>query len=192
MEKNSIKNDCQLVVIGGSAGSLDIILSLLPFLRPDLPFPIIIVLHRKTSIDSTLADLFASKTTLCVKEAEDKDLLMPGNIYVAPADYRLLVEKDGTLSLDFSEKVNYSRPSIDVTFDTAAEAFKTKLVCLLLSGASSDGTEGLKVVKKYGGIVMVQNPETARVAYMPEHAIADVEVDQVIDAEGLYHVINSL
>lgn len=192
MEKNSIISDCKLFVIGGSAGSLDVILKLLPFLRPDLPFPLIVVLHRKSSFDSTLADLLASKTTLSVKEAEDKDTLKPGCIYIAPADYHLLVEKNKTISLNFSEKVNYSRPSIDVTFETAAEAYKTNLVCLLLSGANADGTQGLKGVKKYGGIVIVQNPVTAKVAYMPEQAIADVEVDRIIDASEIEILINSL
>jgi len=180
------------LVIGGSAGGLDIILSVLPLLRSDLPFPLIVVLHRKGRSDSNLSDLLASKTTIPVKEAEDKDKLNDHCIYIAPADYHLLVETNKTLSLDFSEKVNYSRPSIDVTFETAAEAFKTNLVCLLLSGASADGTLGLKAVKKYGGTAIVQSPHTAKVAYMPEHAIADVKVDQIVDAPEIGILINSL
>jgi two-component system chemotaxis response regulator CheB len=192
MEKSSITRHCSLLIIGGSAGSLDIILMLLPSLRPGLSFPIIIVLHRKNSFDSTLTDLLASKTMLPVKEAEEKDILTPGFIYVAPADYHLLVEKDRTLSLDYSEKVNYSRPSIDVTFETAAEAFGPELVCLLLSGASADGTEGLKAVKKHDGIVIVQNPVTAKVAYMPQHAISDVAVDRIIDAGEIDELVNTL
>lgn len=192
MEKNSIAMECKLFIIGGSAGSLDIILNNLPLLHSGLSFPLIIVLHRKSSADSNLSELLATKTFLKVKEAEDKDILSKGNIYIAPADYHLLVEKDNTLSLDFSEKVNYSRPSIDVTFETAAEAYKSGLVCLLLSGASSDGTEGLKAVKKFGGTVLVQNPLTAKVDYMPRNAIADVEVDHIIDASEIAILINSL
>lgn len=185
-------NKCRLLVIGGSAGSFDIILKLLPDLRLDLLFPIIIVLHRKNSSDSVLADLFASKTALVVKEAEEKDNMTAGCIYIAPADYHLLIEKDHTISLDFSEKVNFSRPSIDVTFETAAEAFQSELACLLLSGASGDGTEGLKAVKRFGGIVMVQNPETARVGYMPEQAIAAVAVDRIINTDDMARQINLL
>ncbi|MEJ7679862.1 MAG: chemotaxis protein CheB [Segetibacter sp.] len=192
MEKNSVTNKCSLLIIGGSAGSLDIILKLLPDLRSDLPFPVIIVLHRKNSSDSVLADLFASKTSLIVKEAEEKDIISVGCIYIAPADYHLLIEKDHTLSLDFSEKVNFSRPSIDVTFETAAEVYQSQLACMLLSGANGDGTEGLKVVKAFGGMVMVQNPVTARVAYMPEKAIAAVEVDRIIDVDEMADGINSL
>lgn len=192
MEKNSLEKSCKLLAIGGSAGSLDVILKLLPALHTNLPFPIIIIVHRKSTFDSALIDLLASRTRLPLKEADDKDILAPGHIYIAPADYHLLVEKDGTLSLDFSEKVNYSRPSIDVTFETAAEAYKTKLVCILLSGANSDGTEGLKVVKKYGGKVIVQNPLTAKSAYMPEHTIAEVQVDRIVYPEEIETLINSL
>lgn len=192
MEKNSIISKCSLLVIGGSAGSLDVLLTVLPALRSDLLFPLILVLHRKNNSDSNLSDLLAFKTSLPVKEAEDKDILKPGCIYIAPADYHLLVEKDRTVSLDFSEKVNFSRPSLDVTFETAAEAFGTELAALLLSGASSDGTQGLKAVKKYNGIAAVQNPLTAKVAYMPQQAIAAVEVDHIIDAGKIAFFINSL
>lgn len=192
MEKNSVTNKCSMLIIGGSAGSLDIILKLLPDLRLDLAFPIIVVLHRQKSSDSVLTNIFASKTTLTVKEAEEKDIIAPGCIYIAPADYHLLIEKDYTLSLDFSEKVNFSRPSIDVTFETAAEVYQSQLACMLLSGANGDGTEGLKVVKAFGGMVMVQNPVTARVAYMPEKAIAAVEVDRIIDVDEMADGINSL
>lgn len=192
MEKNSITNRCGLLIIGGSAGSFDVILELLSYLRTDLPFPVIIVLHRKNNSQSNLTDLFNSKTKLEVKEAEEKETLSAGDVYIAPADYHLLIEKDKTLSLDFSEKVNYSRPSIDVTFETAAEAYGPKLVCMLLSGASSDGTEGLKTVKRYGGTVIVQNPLTAKVGYMPGQAIAGVDVDHIIDEKEIGILINSL
>lgn len=192
MEKNSVINKCSLLIIGGSAGSLDVILKLLPDLRHDLPFPVIVVLHRKSSSDSVLTGLFASKTNLVVKEAEEKDIISSGCIYIAPADYHLLIEKDYSFSLDFSEKVNFSRPSIDVTFETAAEAYQSNLACLLLSGASDDGTKGLKAVKIFGGAAFVQNPKTAQVAYMPEKAIAAVEVDRIIDADEMASCINSL
>jgi len=124
MEKNSIGRSVGLVVIGGSAGSLDVILQMLPFLKADLRLPLIIVLHRKISFDSALTDLFAGKTPLIVKEAEEKEELKAGVIYIAPADYHLLVEANHTLSIDYSERIHYSRPSIDVTFETAADAWQ--------------------------------------------------------------------
>jgi two-component system chemotaxis response regulator CheB len=191
MEKN-IMTKCNLLVIGGSAGSLEIIINILFNLKTDLQFPVIIVLHRKNNADSILTQLLSSKTTLHVKEADEKDLLQPGSIYIAPADYHLLVEKNHTLSLDFSEKVNFSRPGIDVTFQTAADVFGDSLACLLLSGASSDGTEGLKMVKSRGGLTVVQNPLTAEVSYMPQQAIAGVDIDVVVDAGNIPAFINAL
>lgn len=192
MEKNSLKNKCKLLVIGGSAGSLSVLLDVLPGLNANLSFPVIIVLHRKSSLESVLKDLFASKTTLQVIEAEEKERLLAGHIYIAPADYHLLVEKDKTISLDFSEKVNFSRPSIDVAFETAAEAYGSNLACMLLSGASSDGAQGLKFVKSCGGLTIVQSPDTAEVAYMPQQAIAEVDVDVIIDTKDMATFINTL
>lgn len=183
---------CKVFAVGGSAGSLEVILSFLPQLRTDLKFPILIVLHRKSGNDSVLVDLLASRTELQVKEAEDKDVLKHGTVYVAPADYHLLVEKDYTLSLDFSEKVNFSRPSIDVTFETVAEAYSDSAACLLLSGASSDGSQGLKVVKRMGGYTLVQSPASSEVPYMPEQAIARTIIDKIVDAADLSLFINSL
>jgi len=106
----------QLIVIGGSAGSLDVILKVIPALRPHLPVAILIVTHRKASSEDLLVDLLNSRGTWPVREAEEKEPVAPNAIYVAPSDYHLLIEKDFTFSLDVSEKVNYSRPSIDITF----------------------------------------------------------------------------
>jgi len=149
-------------------------------------------LHRKSNTDSILIDLFQTKTTLTVKEADEKDVLEKGCIYIAPADYHLLIEDNGTLSLDFSEKINFSRPSIDVTYQSAAEVYGSRVACLLLSGASSDGTAGLKYVKYKGGMTIVQNPATAEVAYMPQQAIAGVAIDYIIDADKIPAFINAL
>lgn len=192
MEKNSIGRSVGLVVIGGSAGSLDVVLQMLPFLNGGLRFPLIIVLHRKISFDSALTDLFAGKTALIVKEAEEKEELKPGIIYIAPADYHLLVEANHTLSIDYSEKIHYSRPSIDVTFETAADAFGKAAVGILLSGANADGSEGLKVIRSLGGITVVQNPVTAEIPYMPQQALGALAVDYVLDSHQIAGFINKL
>ncbi|MGZ3885262.1 MAG: chemotaxis protein CheB [Bacteroidia bacterium] len=192
MEEDKIERKCDGLVIGGSAGSLDVILGLLPLLRPDFTFPIIIVLHRKQSSDSTLSNLFSGRTVVPVKEVEDKDKILAGTIFIAPADYHLLVEKNGVFSLDASEKVNYSRPSIDVTYDSAAEAYGSSLVCMLLSGASADGVEGLKKVKKKNGRIWVQDPATAESPFMPEQAIAGRLADRIIAPADMAAFINSL
>jgi two-component system chemotaxis response regulator CheB len=156
---------CEALIIGGSAGSLDVLLKVLPALREDLSFPIIIVVHRKHSSDSLLEGLLSGRTKLIVKEADEKEEIKAGYIYIAPTDYHLLVENDRTFSLDFSEKVNYSRPSIDVTFEAAAAVYKDKLVCMLLSGSNADGVNGLKAVKGFGGIAAIQDPISAQVPY---------------------------
>ncbi|HEY0666785.1 MAG TPA: chemotaxis protein CheB [Sphingobacteriaceae bacterium] len=183
---------CELLIIGGSAGSLEILLNILPGLTIKLPFAIVIVLHRKSSINSSLAELFASKTNIPVTEVEEKDPILPSRIYVAPADYHLMIEADKTFSLDASEKINFSRPSIDLTFQTAAEAYRDKLVALLLSGANTDGTEGLSQVRQFGGITAVQDPEDARVPLMPQTAIKAMKIDHILKNSNIASFINEL
>ncbi|KQS41144.1 chemotaxis protein CheB [Pedobacter sp. Leaf194] len=188
----TLRNNCKALVIGGSAGSLDVLLELFPSLSENMSFPIILVTHRKSGNDALLTDLLTSRTRLKVNEAEEKDRLLPGNVYIAPADYHLLIEENETISLDYSEKVNYSRPSIDVTFQSAAEVYKDGLVCILLSGSNADGVEGLKTVKKLGGLVVVQNPKTAIIPYMPQQAVNEVRSAVVLDAGDMAAFINKL
>lgn len=180
------------LVIGGSAGSLDVLLQLVPLLDPACKLAIIIVLHRKSDNDTLLSDLLASRSILPVKEAEEKDLLTEGMVYVAPADYHLLIEPDGTITLDYSEKVNYSRPSIDVTFISAAEVIKERLACLLLSGANTDGGEGLQMAKAMGAVVAVQDPAEAEVSFMPKYAMGVVKVDRVLRQRDMVEWVMSL
>ena len=192
MAKDLTSTPPRLMVIGGSAGSLDVLIPLLPSVRHDLSFPIIIVLHRKNNAESPLTSLIAAKTGLRVKEAEDKDDILPGWIYLAPADYHLLIERDHTIALDVSEKVNYSRPCIDITFQTAAEAYGPALVCLLLSGASADGAEGLEFVAQNGGITAVQDPASAEVSYMPQKAIDKSRPSFILGVNEIAGFINSI
>lgn len=192
MEENNLADAKKLLVVGGSSGSMEIVLQFLPSISTNLKIPIVIVLHRKSFSDSALIDLFSSKTSLPVKEAEDKEPIKTGTIYVAAADYHLLIEKNKIFSLDYSEKINYSRPSIDVSFETAADTFKENLICLLLSGANADGVEGLMSAKKCGGIVAIQDPITASVPYMPKYALEKVEVDFLLKPAQIADFINSL
>lgn len=183
---------CEALIIGGSAGSLDVLLEIFPALDAELNFPIILVTHRKSGNESLLSDLLQSRTKLKVAEVEEKEKLLPGKVYIAPADYHLLIEEDKTFSLDYSEKINYSRPSIDVTFQSAAEVFKTKLVCVLLSGSNADGVEGLKVVNNFGGKVVIQNPDTAMMPFMPAQAVLNVKDGLVLDSAEMAEYINEL
>lgn len=181
-----------MLVIGGSAGSLEVILHVLPHLRPDIDFAIIIILHRRSVGEVTLSDLLVHKTSLPVKEVEEKEPLKRGTIYIAPPDYHLLIEKDKTLSLDYSERVHHSRPSIDVTFLSAADVYGPELAGLLLSGANSDGAEGLLAIKQSGGITAIQDPETAEVAYMPRQATVKMKPDHVLTPQAMIAFINGL
>ncbi|MBP0611431.1 chemotaxis protein CheB [Chryseobacterium sp. cx-311] len=183
---------CEALMIGGSAGSLEVLLKMLPGLDPALPFPVIIVLHRMSGKDSILTDLLAAKTQLRVKEVDEKDTLEPSTIYIAPPNYHLLIENNRTFSLDASEKVNFSRPSLDVSFESAADVFGKNMAGLLLSGANSDGTAGLKIIAQQGGKVLVQNPLTAVVNYMPAHALEQIEADAILTPDEMPGYINSL
>jgi len=176
---------CELLIIGGSAGSLNMSLRILRLLKRTMNVAVIIVFHRKKSEEATLIDLLSTRTELNVKEAEDKDEIMGGTVYVAPADYHLLIEKDRTLSLDFSEKVNFSRPSIDVAIESASEVFGASLACVLLSGANADGVAGLAMAKRAGARIIVQDPASAEFPIMPQHAVSTVTVDFLINENNL-------
>jgi len=192
MEENAVRKDCKVMIIGGSAGSLEVLLQVIPKLSDIKPFALILVLHRKSSEDNTLEELIALKTALPVKPVEDKTALIPGSIYIAPADYHLLFEKDCTFALDISEKIHYSRPSIDVAFESAAEVFGKTLVAILLSGANADGTRGLRAVKSHGGMAIVQDPATAEMPFMPQSAIDGGVADRIMDVQQITTYIQSI
>jgi two-component system, chemotaxis family, protein-glutamate methylesterase/glutaminase len=189
MEENDVNRD--LMLIGGSAGSLGVIIYILQHLEQDR-FAIIIILHRKESAEPMLAELLSSRTQFQVKEAEEKEIITPGYVYLAPANYHLLIEEDSTLSLDASEKINFSRPSIDVTFESAAVAYKNKTIGILLSGGNNDGAEGLKKIREAGGLTIVQDPATADVAFMPEYALSMSKPDFVLSKESIIRFLNNL
>ncbi|KFC22309.1 chemotaxis protein CheB [Epilithonimonas lactis] len=190
METKGLITD--LVVIGGSAGSLQVILTMVKNLNGDLNFPIVLILHRKAQAESILPRLLQQFSLIDVLEIEDKTEIKNNKIYIVPSDYHLLFEDKNTVSLDGSEKMNYSRPSIDVTFRSAAEIFGQSVVGVLLSGANSDGVEGLKYIKKNHGKVWIQDPETADVDYMPRQAVQNVEYDLIVKPDDLAKRINQL
>jgi two-component system chemotaxis response regulator CheB len=192
MAKNKIIRPCKVLVIGGSAGSLEVLLKLIPEIKYPISFSIVIVLHRKSSVDSGLAELLAGRTKIPVTEIEDKEQILSNHIYLAPGDYHLLFEKKNMFSLDFSEKVNYSRPSIDVAFESAADAYKKDLTCLLLSGANADGSKGMKLAKEMGSQLAIQDPETAGSPQMPWAALLNTHMDHILNVEQMTVFVNSL
>ena len=185
-------NKTELVVIGGSAGSLQVILELIKNLDNKFSFPIILVLHRKANSSNILQVLLQQFTASEVIEVDDKTEIVKNKIYIAPADYHLLFENKKIMALDSSEKMNYSRPSIDVTFKSAAEVFGKTIIGILLSGANADGVEGLAYIKKYGGKVWIQNPDTAEVDYMPRQAEQQLNYDLLITPQNLAELINQI
>jgi two-component system chemotaxis response regulator CheB len=191
MEKTEI-SDKHFIVIGGSSGSLQVILSILSHIPARYPFPILLIIHRGNSQDSVLADLLMLRSKLPVREVEEKEKISAPCVYLAPADYHVLVEKDKSFSLDYSEKLNFSRPSIDVGFISAAIVFGEKLTGILLSGANEDGAEGIKIIKEYGGHTIIQDPEVAAVNYMPRQASLKSKIDEVLNTEGILHYLISL
>ncbi|MEP7279584.1 MAG: chemotaxis protein CheB [Bacteroidota bacterium] len=191
MEENVSGAAKKLVLIGGSAGSLEVVLAILQQLRADPLRAIIIVLHRKGGNESNvLVSLLKDRTRVPVKEAEEKELITGGQVYIAPGDYHLLIENDKTLSLDFSEKIYYSRPCIDVSFQTAAEAYGPLATGILLSGASRDGTDGIIAINKAGGVSVVQSPASSVVDYMPAHALKHAAPRLVLNIAELIDYVN--
>jgi two-component system, chemotaxis family, protein-glutamate methylesterase/glutaminase len=162
----------EAIVIGASAGALEALSSLLPGLPADYRLPILVVVHLPPDKTSLLAELLRVRCAIRVREAEDKEPIEPGVAYFAPPDYHLLVEQDKRLSLSDDEPVLFSRPSIDVLFESAADAYADGLIGVVLTGASSDGANGLKAVVEAGGVAVVQSPGSAYAIAMPEAAIA--------------------
>lgn len=164
------------VVIGASAGAIQALLKVLPALPADFALPVLVVIHVPPGRRSELAGLFTGKCNIPVREAEDKEPIVPGTIYFAPPDYHLLVEvsegADHTLSLSTDEPVHFSRPSIDVLFESAADAYGPELMGIVLTGANEDGARGLQMVAEAGGRIYVQDPTSAYARTMPDAALA--------------------
>lgn len=192
MEKNKMTPNNKVIIIGGSAGSLLVLMEVLPALPTQICFALVVVLHRKSSDDLTLEELFKLKTKIPVKIIEDKTPILPGFLYVAPSNYHLLFEKNETLSLDTSEKINYSRPSIDVSFESASEIYGTNLIGILLSGSNSDGTAGLQAIQNAGGMIVIQDPNTADMSFMPNNALKNCTPDYVYNTVEILNFIISI
>ena len=161
----------QAIVMGASAGALEALSTILPALPKGFRLPVMVVVHVPPDKRSVLAELFQAKCQIPVREVEDKEPVVGGTIYFAPPDYHLLVEVDKGLSLSSDEPVLFSRPSIDVLFESAADAYGEALIAVILTGANHDGAKGLLAVVEAGGRAVVQNPLGAFAAAMPQAAI---------------------
>jgi two-component system chemotaxis response regulator CheB len=173
-----------LIVIGCSLGGMHALEMIFSALPPDFPTPVAVVQHRYRTSNESLPAFFRQKTKLNVVDVEDKQYIKPGHIYLAPANYHLLVE-EGSFSLSVDEAVIYARPSVDVLFESAADAYGERLIGLILTGANEDGARGAASIKRKGGFVVVQDPKTAEAPSMPEAAIEKARVDRILPLERI-------
>lgn len=180
-----------LVVIGASWGGVDALTTLLRKIPKGFLAPIAVVQHRAEDTDSLLAQVLQRSTELKVEEAEDKGELQPGHVYLAPAGYHLLID-EGALSLSVDERENFARPSVDVLFESAAEWFRNRVVAIVLTGVGRDGARGAQVVEELGGMVIVEDPQTAVRPEMPSAALASTHKAHVYPVQRIPTVLSRL
>nr|WP_036516148.1 chemotaxis protein CheB [Nevskia soli] len=180
------------IVIGASAGGVEAMSAILPALPARLRAAVFVVLHLPRERPSLLVDIFSHKCALPVREAQDKEPVEPGTIYFAPPDYHLLLDAGPSLSLSADELVHYSRPSIDVLFESAADQYGARLLGIILTGGNRDGAAGLAAVRRRGGVTLVQEPGEAQVPLMPESALKEGPVDFVLPLERIAALLRTL
>ena len=190
--KSLCVDDIAAVVIGASAGGVEALSAILPSLRTGARVAVFVVLHLPKDRPSLLPTLFSDRCALPVREANHGEPIVPETIYFAPPDYHLLLDDEFCIALSIDDAVNHSRPSIDVLFESAADLYAEKLLGILLSGGNADGAQGLLYIQQCGGRTLVQLPETARVANMPEAALSHMLPEAVLTLPQLAEVLSSL
>lgn len=180
------------IVVGASAGGVEALLKIFAAIKVGFRLPIITVLHIPDERRSQLASVFQARLQIPVKEADDKEDIVPGTLYFAGPGYHLSVERDFSLSLSQEDRVFHSRPSIDILFDSAADAYRKRLVGVLLTGANNDGAFGLSLIKRAGGMTVVQDPAQAQARTMPEAALALHEPDYLLPLNAIGQLLVEL
>lgn len=186
------KSQIKAVVIGGSAGSFQVITKVLAQLDPSFEPPIFMAMHRLKHVRHGFIEALTLKSKKTILEPYDKESIKKGMVYLAPSNYHMLIELGNKISLSTEEMVNNSRPSIDLTFDTASYAYKNKILGIILSGANKDGAWGMKKLKERGGIAVVQDPKECTIDTMPSSAMALSKMDYVLSTEEIVQLLNSL
>lgn len=182
MEK---KKEYNAIVIGASAGGLYVLISMLKLLPSTYPIPVIVVQHRAKDERSLLEEVLQHKCNIRIKQADEKEEIQHGFVYFAPPNYHLLIESNGTFSLSYDSPVNFSRPSIDVLFETAADVYKERLLGIILTGANKDGAQGMKKIRALGGTTIAQQPETADYREMPQAAISTGAIQHILTPDAI-------
>lgn len=182
----------QLIVIGISAGGINFMNKLLSNLSSNFTIPIVVIQHVSDNSKGSWVKMLNEQSPLTIKEADEKEKITEGTIYFAPANYHLLIEQNKTFTLTLEDKVNYARPSIDVTFETAADCFRENLIGIIGTGANADGAKGLKKIKHTGGHTIVEDPSQAETPSMPEAAIKATQPDLILSNEAITKHMNQI
>lgn len=180
------------LVIGASAGGIEVLSQLLPALAAGSRLSVFVVLHLPRERPSLLADIFTPKCALQVREADDKEPVQSGTVYFAPPDYHLMLDDGPQIALSSDEPEHHSRPSIDVLFESAADVYGRHLAAVLLSGSNDDGAAGLLRVQRAGGLTLVQEPTSARMAAMPQAGLALCRPDHVLAPPAMAELFRML
>jgi len=192
MGAGALRRDIDGIVIGASAGGVQALSILLPALPADMAAAVFIVVHLPRDRPSLLAEVFSRRCSLAVREAQDKEPVANGTVYLAPTNYHLLLDEGPQLALSADELVHHSRPSIDVLFESAAEIYRHRLLGIILTGANDDGAQGLAAVHDAGGVTVVQHPETAQSPQMALAALRLRPADHVLSLDGIAALLHSL
>jgi two-component system chemotaxis response regulator CheB len=181
----------EILLLGGSAGAFKIVFAAVRLLQPGFNKAVLIVLHRNKTNTGEMEKTLAQNTGLPLKEVSDKHTIERNAIYVAPAGYHTLVEKNGVFGMDVSDPVLYSKPSIDVTFESAADSYRDKCTAILLSGANADGTWGLLSLKQAGSLTIVQDPAEAEMPEMPIAAINASAAEYILTTRQIFNLLKT-
>ncbi len=190
--RKCISQKIRVIVVGTSAGGIDALKRILPSFKDSKKLSVAVVIHLPARGPNLIPELFKEICSFKVKEAESGESLQPGYIYFSPADYHLSIESNETLSLSSEEPLNFSRPSIDILFDSAAYSFESKALGILLTGANHDGTAGLLKIQSKGGICLIQDPSEAEYPTMPQSAAKSLSANAIMNLKQMKSFLEEL
>jgi two-component system chemotaxis response regulator CheB len=192
MAPETLQGRIEAVVIGASAGGVEALNEILPALPATFRPAVLIVLHLPRERPSLLVEIYEKRCALPLREADDKEPVEPGTVYFAPPDYHMLVEKSRQIALSTDEPVHFSRPSIDVLFESAADVYGERLLGIILTGANEDGAAGLHAIHRAGGVTVVQQPDSAKVPLMVVSALQRNPADFILSLSEIGELLKGL